>query len=194
MSIVPPSVLSVLELFKGPLAGMRFADVDADGLSSLLASVEAAGVEVTAAEVQLAELQQALAVQQEALLALAQRALAYARVYAESHDELLNELNGISMPRPAKPRKASAPKFPDPPSAEGSVQAPAASASAGDERAPHAAAAEGRAIEFDSGPSEASEASEAPAMPVSSARKSRRTRAAISDSQADEDTRASASE
>ncbi len=110
MTSISPAVLSVLELFQGPLAGMRFADVDAEGLAVLASNVEAAGAEVAAAESKLGELRQALVVQQDALLVLAQRALAYARVYAESHEDLLEELNGIALPRPSKPRKPSASK------------------------------------------------------------------------------------
>ncbi len=188
MSFVSPPVLSVLELFNGPLAGMRFADVDAEGLASLVARVDAAGADVSAAEAKLSELQQALTVQQEALLALAHRALAYARVYAESNEELLSELNGISLPRPAKPRKASAAKSSDVSGPPGAVRAqPEASAAA--ELNPGAQSIEGRAIELDV------ESTEASAVPVApNARKVRRGRAALSEAQPDEDARASASE
>jgi len=111
--MIPPSlpaIQSVLELFKGPLASVRFADIDAAGLASLAAEVESAADEVSAQEAKLAELRQELATRQDALLVLAQRALAYARVYAESHDQLLEELNRISLPRPAKARKPSVAK------------------------------------------------------------------------------------
>jgi hypothetical protein len=182
-------VVSVLELFKGPLAGMRFGDVDADGLASLAAKVDAAGAEVADGEARLAELQQGLAAQQEALLAFAQRALAYARVYAESHEELLTELNGISLPRPLKPRKANAPKPSDAPSAlPSSVQAQLESAAPSAELAPLAEPVEGRAVELDS------ESMDAEAMPVlPPARKSRRSSSAASKTPSDGDERASAS-
>lgn len=107
MSLSPP-IQSVLELFKGPLANVRFADIDAAGLAKLAAEVESAGSEVDQQEHKLAELRQALAQRQEALLTLAQRALAYARVYAEEDELLLEELNRIVLPRPAKPKKPSA--------------------------------------------------------------------------------------
>ncbi len=106
----PPAVQSVLELFKGPLASLRFADVDAAGLASLAAEVETAAHELSEHEAKLAELRQVMAGRQEALLLLAQRALAYARVYAENDDALLEELNRISLPRAAKARKPSAAK------------------------------------------------------------------------------------
>lgn len=107
MTSISPPILSILELFKGPLAAVRFADIDADGLAALAREVEAAANEVEQQEAQLTELRQALAQRQEALLGLAQRALAYARVYAEDDEPLLEELNRISLPRAAKPRKSN---------------------------------------------------------------------------------------
>lgn len=105
-----PAIQSVLDLFKGPLADVRFADIDAAGLTRLAAEVEDAAAEVSEHEAKLAEFRQGLAERQEALLVLAQRALAYARVYAENNDELLEELNRISLPRASKPRKPSVAK------------------------------------------------------------------------------------
>jgi hypothetical protein len=110
MTSLSPQIQSVLELFKGPLASVRFADIDATGLANLAAEVEAVGSEAEEQEAKLAELRQDLAQKQEALLVLAQRALAYARVYAENDEPLLEELNRISLPRAAKPRKPSVPK------------------------------------------------------------------------------------
>ena len=110
MTSLPPSVSAVLELFKGPLASVRFADVDAQGLATLAADVERAALDVEAQEAKLGELRQSLAQAQESLLVLAQRALAYARVYAENNDELTEELNQITLPRAQKPRKQAAPK------------------------------------------------------------------------------------
>jgi hypothetical protein len=107
MTSLSPSIQSVLELFKGPLSNVRFADIDAEGLARVAAEVEAAGSEVQRQEDELTTLRQTLAQRQEALLVLAQQALAYARVYAENDEPLLEELNRIALPRSAKPRKAS---------------------------------------------------------------------------------------
>jgi hypothetical protein len=112
MSSTPQAVQAVLELFKGPLAELRFADVDAKGLESLAAEVEVAATAVQEQEVHLAELRHALSERQDALLALAQRALAYARVYAESDEVLSAKLNAISLPRAAKPRKSERARAP----------------------------------------------------------------------------------
>jgi hypothetical protein len=110
MTAISASVQSVLQLFQGPLAHVRFADIDAAGLSQLAAEVEAAATEVNRQEAAVAELRQTLIQRQDALLGLAQQALAYARVYADNDEALLEELNRITLPRAPKPRKPSSPK------------------------------------------------------------------------------------
>lgn len=112
MSSLSPSIQSVVQLFRGPLAGVRFAEIDAAGLANLAAEADAAAAEVEAHEAKLAELRQSLAQRNDALLLLAQQALAYARIYAEGDDALTAELNQIALPRPAKPRKKEAPAKP----------------------------------------------------------------------------------
>jgi len=108
MSYLSPSVQAVIDLFQGPLAEVRFADVDVAALANLARSADAAAAELAEHEARVSELKQVLADRQEALLLLAQRGLAYARVYAE-HDEALSEqLSRINLPKAAKPRKASA--------------------------------------------------------------------------------------
>jgi hypothetical protein len=109
MSSLSPSIQSVVQLFRGPLSGVRFGDIDAAGLGQLAAEVETTAAEVEAQEAKVAELKQSLAQRQEALLQLAQQALAYARIYAEGDDALTAELGQISLPRPAKPRKKEPP-------------------------------------------------------------------------------------
>jgi hypothetical protein len=123
MSLLPQPLQSVVALFEGPLSGVRFADIDANGLSKLAAEVASAAVDVEQQEAKLVELRQGLAQRQETLLGLAQQALAYARVYAENDEELLAKLNDISLPRAAKPRKPAAVK------ARGTNEAEAASES-----------------------------------------------------------------
>lgn len=110
MTSLSPSIQPVLELFNGPLSSVRFADIDAAGLASLAGEVNTAASEVEELEAKLAELRHGLAQRQEALLVLAQRALAYARVYAENDEALLAELNRIALPRAAKTRKPGAAK------------------------------------------------------------------------------------
>jgi hypothetical protein len=108
MTSLPQPLQAVVSLFEGPLSGVRFADIDAAGLTKLAADVSRVQVEVEAHEAKLVELKQYLAQRQEALQALAQQALAYARIYAEGDDALTAQLNDISLPRATKPRKAKA--------------------------------------------------------------------------------------
>ena len=110
MTAISPPVQSVLDLFQGPLANVRFADIDAAGLSKLAAEVEAAAGEVERHEAIVAELHQTLLQRQEALVTLAQQALAYARVYADGDEALLEELNRITLARAPKSRKPTATK------------------------------------------------------------------------------------
>lgn len=110
MTLLSPSVQAVLQLFQGPLADVRFADVDAAGLAQLAAEVEAAAATVARQEAQLSELRQSLTERQDALLVLAQRAVAYARVYAEHDEALTEQLSRIALPRAVKARKPSAAK------------------------------------------------------------------------------------
>ena len=111
MTSLPAPVQAVLELFQGPLSDVRFADVDAAGLARLATEVEGAASAVAQQEAQLAELKQTLADRQDALLLLTQRAVAYARVYAEHDEALTAQLANIVLPRAAKPRKASVAKL-----------------------------------------------------------------------------------
>jgi hypothetical protein len=105
MSQLSPSLQSVLELFQGPLAELRFADVDSAALAELASSVESAASAVAEQEARLTELRQSLTDRQDALLLLAQRALAYARVYAEPDPALTEQLSRITLPKASKPRK-----------------------------------------------------------------------------------------
>jgi hypothetical protein len=108
MTSLSPPLQAVVALFRGPLQTVRFADIDAVGLSNLAAEAESAASEVEAQEAKLTQLRQALVQKQEALLGLAQQALAYARIYAEGDEALTAELNDIALPRATKPRKAAA--------------------------------------------------------------------------------------
>ena len=108
MTSLSPPLQAVVALFRGPLQNVRFADIDASGLSTLAQEVEGAAADVEAHEAKLVDLRQQLAQKQEALLGLAQQALAYARIYAEGDEALAAELNDIALPRATKPRKSPA--------------------------------------------------------------------------------------
>jgi hypothetical protein len=109
---------AVVSLFEGPLSGVRFADVDAAGLSKLAAEVARTATELEQQEAKLSQLRQELSQRQDALHTLAQQALAYARIYAEGDDELVAQLNDIALPRASKPRKVGPAKASAEPAAE----------------------------------------------------------------------------
>lgn len=110
---------ALLGLFDGDLRELKFPDVDAQVLTTTARAVVAAAESVAEAEAALEAAREELQRHQDALLHKAQRALAYARVYAEEQPELLEKLALITLPRP--PRRASAAEQSAAPSSEGSA-------------------------------------------------------------------------
>jgi multidrug efflux pump subunit AcrA (membrane-fusion protein) len=104
---IPSPIQSLLDLFTTALADVRFADVDGQTLARVAADVEAAIAVVSSAEAALASAREALQERQEALLQQAQRALAYARVYAESDEALTERLGAIALPRGTRKGRAT---------------------------------------------------------------------------------------
>lgn len=93
---------TLLDLFSSDLEGTRFGDVDASSLAALAAHVATADEAVASAQAALDAARTELAVRNEALLAHAHRALAFARVYAENNPELTARLAAITLPKPAR--------------------------------------------------------------------------------------------
>jgi multidrug efflux pump subunit AcrA (membrane-fusion protein) len=109
MTAIPPPVQTVLDLFTTKLADVRFGDVDAETLARLAAEVACANDVLAATQAALDEARAALQARQEALLQHAQRALAYARVYAEADEELAAQLDAVALPRVARRPRADEP-------------------------------------------------------------------------------------
>ena len=84
------------------LADVRFADVDAQTLARVAADVESAALVVAEAQAALDGARAALQDRQDTLLQHAQRALAYARVYAESDAIMSARLDAIALPKLAR--------------------------------------------------------------------------------------------
>jgi multidrug efflux pump subunit AcrA (membrane-fusion protein) len=99
---IPAPIQTLLDLFTTCLADVRFADVDGQTLARCAADVEAAAETVATAQLTLEATREALQEKQDALLQQAQRALAYARVYAESDEVLSGRLEAVSLPRAAR--------------------------------------------------------------------------------------------
>lgn len=112
-SIVPthpeslePSLRELVELFAGPLATLTFPGVDSRALVTLAAQVEADASELARLEATVAALRARLTDARDELLPRAQRALAYARVYADGDGsaELAARLDALVLPRPRPAR------------------------------------------------------------------------------------------
>lgn len=106
MEAIPPPVRSLLDLFATTLADVRFADLDAHTLAHAAADVESAAAAVATAQATLDSARNGLREQQELLIQCAQRAIAYARVYAESDATLAERIESIGLPKPVRaPRR-----------------------------------------------------------------------------------------
>jgi hypothetical protein len=122
---ISPALQDLLKLFGQELATVKFPELDRGVLEEAAERVKEKAEAVAVAQATLEAARQALYESQEALLQKGQRALAYARIFAEDDAELSAKLDGISLPRPV--RKA--------PRAEG-VAALEAPAVQGEESAP----------------------------------------------------------
>lgn len=101
---VPTPIRTLLDVFAADLSAVAFPDVDGRVLAEAAERVRQAAAEVVTRETALAEAQAALQGAQDALLGKAQRALAYARVFAEDNAPLTGKLDAVTLPR--GPRRA----------------------------------------------------------------------------------------
>jgi hypothetical protein len=96
-------------LFHGELAQVQFPGLDAKVLDTAAARIEEARAEVRRCEGELEAARALLAGAQEEALGKGQRALAYARVYAQDDSELLARLDGIALTTGTAPVASAAP-------------------------------------------------------------------------------------
>ncbi len=118
-SPINPGIYSLLELFRGKLEGVRFPDIDREVLEGLAAEVTTQQARLDLLRADVAAAEQLLAAAQSVLLDRAREALAYARLYAERHPELAEQLDAIRLdarakrgPKPHK-RRAAKPSLAD---------------------------------------------------------------------------------
>ncbi len=104
---VPALARAVIDLFAEALPEVRFPDMDRDMLESAADELRAAQLEVEQLEAELAAAKTALSQRAEQLSQKAQRALSYARIFAEG-DSALSERVAQIQAGPASP-KAVAP-------------------------------------------------------------------------------------
>ena len=99
MTAIPTDIQRVLDLFQGKLAPLSFGGLEANVLGRAADAVHAAASALEDAEKKAEQARLALAEKQEELATKAQRALAYARIYAEEDADLATDLEGISLSR-----------------------------------------------------------------------------------------------
>jgi hypothetical protein len=103
---ISTAVQEVVDLFTSELAELRFGELEGSVLARAADEVKAVAAEVVAAEMALDSVRARLADKQEVLTQKAQRALAYARVFAEGQPELASRIEQIAIPRtPRRPAK-----------------------------------------------------------------------------------------
>jgi ElaB/YqjD/DUF883 family membrane-anchored ribosome-binding protein len=133
---LPPSVKALVELFKNELSAVTFPGVDGALLEKLSADVQGYTEAVIKAEAALDAARTALRESEEALAVKSQKALAYARVYAEDRPDIASKVDLVARiagaaPAPATPardRDAGS----DAPKRRGRPKAKAAAAEASD--------------------------------------------------------------
>ncbi|MCG5051719.1 MAG: hypothetical protein KA712_02045 [Myxococcales bacterium] len=95
--VVPPALLALHAIFTSALQDLRFGNFDESVLGAAIAQVAARADAVAEAEAALAEARAGLAQAQDELLHTGQRALAYARIYAEDDSELSERLLSLAV-------------------------------------------------------------------------------------------------
>jgi hypothetical protein len=106
----PASVRAVLELFEGPLAEVRFPDIDRETLARAETEVEARRADLQRALEAVSSAREILETAQAALFEQARRAHGYATVFANGDPELLEELAKIDLDaRDLAPKKRGRP-------------------------------------------------------------------------------------
>jgi hypothetical protein len=99
---ISPSLHALLDLFSAELDGVAFPELDRGVLEVTAQTVRERAEALAQAQAALDAARAALLEGQETLLSKGQRALAYARIYAEEHPELLARLDGIQLPKTAR--------------------------------------------------------------------------------------------
>jgi hypothetical protein len=105
---VPPSVLELLTIYKTDLAKVSFPDVSLETLESLTQKVRKGAKDLQEALKAADAAREALESGQNELITKAARGLAYAKVFAEGNDDLIEKLSKISLGKTLRtPKKTS---------------------------------------------------------------------------------------
>ncbi|MCA9585096.1 MAG: hypothetical protein KC657_07050 [Myxococcales bacterium] len=96
MSSTPFLAVALLDLFEGPLRGIRFPEADGESIAAAAEEVRQAQLALAHAQAALDAARGLLADRQAELTRRAQRTLAYARIYAQDKPELLDAIASVS--------------------------------------------------------------------------------------------------
>src|SRR6266536_288272 len=118
VDVIAPPVARLIALFHGELANVRFPGLDATVLDAGAERVRAAAADLARAEAQVAAARASLAEAEQQLLRKGERALAYARIYAEEAPAIAAALQGLALARSSE-SPAPAPAPVDPPRRRG---------------------------------------------------------------------------
>jgi len=105
---ISPAMRALLEVFSTELSEVKFPDMDTEVLEEAAGRVKAQAEAVARAQAALEAARQALADSQDTLLQKGQRALAYARVFAEEDIDLSMKVEAITLPKRGLRSEASA--------------------------------------------------------------------------------------
>lgn len=101
---VPPAVEQVLALFDERLRELRFPDVDREQLASKAESVREQAAELHRLRAELDAARREMEARQHDLLAMADKGVAYAQVFAREDEELRRELDALALSRERRGR------------------------------------------------------------------------------------------
>ncbi len=107
--VIPPSAQIVLDFFDNELAEVKFPDIDQEVLQQAAERVLALAEDQAKAEAALQVTREALQEGQDQLLSRCQRALSYAKVYAEEDPDLSRRLDAVNLQRPGRGKTQPAP-------------------------------------------------------------------------------------
>jgi hypothetical protein len=107
-------IQDLLNLFKEHLSSVTFPDVSFEILESLIKKVESNTNELQEALAKVETVRAALELNNNELLQKAVRGLAYARIYAEGNEALLEQLSKINLSKTVRIQKKSPAQKPNP--------------------------------------------------------------------------------
>lgn len=114
IDVTPSLARQVIDLYSIELSDVRFPGLDLSSLLYAQAELHAAQLEVERVEAELADMRNQLEARSQALTTLAERGLAYARVYAQGDEELAPRIAEVGKrkssagPTPTAPTKNEA--------------------------------------------------------------------------------------